>query len=112
MQYFYLSQFWGAVPLVTKTLTLEEANTATKTPKADIINFLITEFSEAAADLPRYKDIPASESVEHQNKLHCISRRVYLLKNVILKHLQFIKKLLIIKTILSILTTEVFFHQE
>jgi len=60
-QYFYLSQFWGAVPLVTKTLTLEEANTATKTPKADIINFLITEFSEAAADLPRYKDIPASE---------------------------------------------------
>lgn len=60
-QYFYLSQFWGNVPLVTKTLTPEEANNVTKTPKADIINFIITEFTEAAADLPLYKDIPASE---------------------------------------------------
>jgi tetratricopeptide (TPR) repeat protein len=60
-QYFYLSQFWGAVPLVTKTLTPDEANTVTKTPKAEIISFVIKEFTEAAADLPRYKDIPASE---------------------------------------------------
>ena len=60
-QYFYLSQFWGAVPLVTKTLTPEEANVVTKTSKAEIINFIIKEFTEAAADLPRYKDIPASE---------------------------------------------------
>lgn len=60
-QYFYLSQFWGAVPLVKKTLTPDEANKVTKTPKAEIINFIITEFTEAAADLPRYKDIPASE---------------------------------------------------
>ncbi|HLP71288.1 MAG TPA: RagB/SusD family nutrient uptake outer membrane protein [Bacteroidales bacterium] len=60
-QYFYLSQFWGSVPLVTKTLTPEEANTVTKTSKADIISFVITEFAAAAADLPLYKDIPASE---------------------------------------------------
>jgi len=60
-QYFYLSQFWGAVPLVTKSLTPDEANTVTKTPKTDIVNFVITEFSEAAVDLPRYKDIPSSE---------------------------------------------------
>ena len=60
-QYFYLSQFWGAVPLVQKTLTPDEANNVTKTPKAEIIKFIITEFTEAANDLPRYKDIPSSE---------------------------------------------------
>lgn len=60
-QYFYLSQFWGAVPLVTQTLTPDEANEVTKSAKSDIINFIIDEFSKAAADLPRYKDIPGSE---------------------------------------------------
>jgi len=60
-QYFYLSQFWGAVPLVTKSLTPEEANVVTKTPKSEVIAFVIKEFSEAASDLPRYKDMAASE---------------------------------------------------
>lgn len=60
-QYFYLSQFWGDVPLVTKTLTPDEANSVAKTAKSDIINFILTEFSEAVEDLPRYKDIPADE---------------------------------------------------
>lgn len=61
-QYFYMSQFWGSVPLVTGLLTKEEANTLDKAPKADIINFVIKEFTEAAADLPRFKDIPTTES--------------------------------------------------
>ncbi len=60
-QYFYLSQFWGSVPLVTNTLTPDEANTVTKTPKSEIISFIIKEFSEAVEYLPRYKDMPASE---------------------------------------------------
>ncbi|MCG6189169.1 RagB/SusD family nutrient uptake outer membrane protein [Maribellus maritimus] len=60
-QYFYLSQFWGSVPLVKSTLTPDEANTVTKNPKSEIVNFVITEFSEAAVDLPRYKDMAASE---------------------------------------------------
>lgn len=60
-QYFYMSQFWGSVPLVTKLLTLEEANSVTKAPKAEIVNFVITELTEAAAILPRHKDIPAAE---------------------------------------------------
>jgi tetratricopeptide (TPR) repeat protein len=60
-QFFYLSQYWGAVPLVTKTLTPEEANVVTKASKSEIVNFVIKEFSEAAADLPRYKDMPSSE---------------------------------------------------
>ncbi|CAN5914668.1 RagB/SusD family nutrient uptake outer membrane protein [soil metagenome] len=60
-QYFYMSQFWGSVPLVTKLLTPEEANTLTKAPKAEVVAFVLSEFTDAAADLPRYKDIPAAE---------------------------------------------------
>src|SRR5690606_30125052 len=48
-------------PLVTSTLTPDEANNVSKASKADIVNFVITELSEAAVDLPRYADIPASE---------------------------------------------------
>lgn len=60
-QYFYMSQFWGSVPLVTKLLTKEEANSLAKAPKTELVNFVLTEFAEAANDLPRHKDIPASE---------------------------------------------------
>lgn len=61
-QYFYLSQFFQDVPLVTKVLTKEEANTVEKTTKEQITNFVIKEFTEAAADLPRFKDLKASET--------------------------------------------------
>ncbi len=60
-QYFYMSQFWGAVPLVTNTLTPEEANVVTKASKADVVKFVIDEFSEIVNDLPRYKDMGADE---------------------------------------------------
>lgn len=61
-QYFYMSQFFKSVPLVTRTLSPVEANTVEKAPHADIVNFAIKELTEAAADLPRFKDIPASEA--------------------------------------------------
>lgn len=61
-QYFYLSQFFQDVPLVTKVLTKDEANSVTKTPKAKITEFVITEFTEAATDLPRFKELKASET--------------------------------------------------
>jgi hypothetical protein len=60
-QYFYMSQFWGSVPLVTQVLTPEQANGATKAPKEEIVNFVITELAAAAENLPRHKDIPGSE---------------------------------------------------
>lgn len=61
IQYFYLSQYFWDVPLVTKTLTKEEANQVTKTSKADITKFIINEFTEIATLLPRHKDIKSSE---------------------------------------------------
>lgn len=61
-QYFYMSQHFGSVPLVTKTLSPEEANSVSKAPHADLINYAIAEFTAAAADLPRTKDIPPAET--------------------------------------------------
>lgn len=61
-QYFYLSQFFQDVPLVTKVLTKDEANTVKKTPQAQITDFIIKEFTEAATDLPRFKDLAKDET--------------------------------------------------
>jgi hypothetical protein len=60
-QYFYLSQYFGSVPLVTKTLTPQEANTVTKATHQDLVNFVITEYTASAADVPRFKEIPSGE---------------------------------------------------
>jgi tetratricopeptide (TPR) repeat protein len=61
-QYFYMSQHWGSVPLVTKTLTPDEANQVEKAPKSAIVQFVIDELTAAAADLPGQKSLAASES--------------------------------------------------
>ncbi|MGN6436343.1 MAG: RagB/SusD family nutrient uptake outer membrane protein [Agriterribacter sp.] len=61
-QYFYMSQYWGSVPLVTKTLSLEEANTVTKASRADIVKFVKDELTAVAAILPQQKNLAASEA--------------------------------------------------
>lgn len=60
-QYFYLSQFFGAVPLVKTTLTLEEANNVTKASKQEVAQYAIDELKAAAEALPSYSQIPAAE---------------------------------------------------
>jgi hypothetical protein len=60
-QYHYLSISYGAVPLVTETLTLEEANTADKTPKDQVVQFVIDELSAIVNDLPQASEMPAGE---------------------------------------------------
>jgi hypothetical protein len=55
-EYFVLSQFYGAVPLVTRTLSLEEAN-QDRTPKKIVVDFIISELEEIVEDLPQvYSD--------------------------------------------------------
>jgi hypothetical protein len=61
IQYFYLSQYFQDVPLVTKTLSKEEANQVKKATRADITKFVVTELTESAALLPRHKDIKSTE---------------------------------------------------
>ncbi|MBU1821767.1 MAG: RagB/SusD family nutrient uptake outer membrane protein [Bacteroidetes bacterium] len=60
-QYFYLSQYFGSVPLVQKTLTPDEANNVDKAPKSEVVQFVISEFAAAAQALPNYARLGASE---------------------------------------------------
>src|SRR5690606_10291479 len=50
--YFYLSTHWGDVPLVTEMLTLGEANSVTRTPRAVVVDFVLKELTEIAQILP------------------------------------------------------------
>lgn len=60
-QYFYMSQYWGSVPLVTKTLSDQEANIVTKASKQEIVQFVIDELAAAAEALPRYRDLTPND---------------------------------------------------
>ena len=51
-QYIKLAGFYGDVPLVTKTLTIAEAQQLTRTPLAAVYDFIDKELSEASALLP------------------------------------------------------------
>ena len=61
VQYFYLASYYHDVPLITKVLTLDEANTVTKSSRKEVMGFAIKELSDVAAILPRHKDMPAGE---------------------------------------------------
>lgn len=60
-QYHYLASYFYDVPLVTTVLTGEESNNVTKETRANILAWCAKEFTEAAADLPRFSEIPGSE---------------------------------------------------
>ncbi len=53
--YFYLTGFFGDVPLITKTINLEEAQME-RTPKKEIVDWIIKELDEIAPALPVYFD--------------------------------------------------------
>ncbi len=61
IEYFYLAQFYGDVPLVTKLLSVKEANSVTKTPKAEVEDFVTTELTAAAQDLPSFAAITGND---------------------------------------------------
>jgi starch-binding outer membrane protein, SusD/RagB family len=50
--YFWLSQLYGNVPLVVKTLTFDEANSAKQSTQKEITAFAINELTEAEKNLP------------------------------------------------------------
>lgn len=50
--YFNMSQYWGAVPLVTKLLTMEESITISSATKEEIITFVLSELADIEKDLP------------------------------------------------------------
>lgn len=60
-QYLYLVTYFGSVPLTTKTLTLQEANTVEKASVKEVEDFIETELTGAAVDLPKDGDMSAGE---------------------------------------------------
>jgi hypothetical protein len=57
--YFWLSQMFGDVPLVEKTLTFDEANSVSQSTKEDVVNFALNDLNEAVQYLPLMR--PPSE---------------------------------------------------
>ncbi|TWR26660.1 RagB/SusD family nutrient uptake outer membrane protein [Mucilaginibacter achroorhodeus] len=50
--YFMLETWWGDVPLIQKDITIDESKTVARTPKADVVSFILKELDDAAAALP------------------------------------------------------------
>jgi hypothetical protein len=50
--YFHLENWWGDVPFFQKDLTIDEANSIGRTPKAQVVDFILKELDEIAPALP------------------------------------------------------------
>jgi len=50
--HFNLMKWWGDVPLLQKDITPDEAKTIARTPRAEVLNFVLAELDAAAAVLP------------------------------------------------------------
>lgn len=50
--YFNLARAYGDVPLITKVLTEEEANQVSRTPVAEVFDFIVKECDDIADELP------------------------------------------------------------
>ncbi|PKB00272.1 putative outer membrane starch-binding protein [Flavobacteriaceae bacterium MAR_2009_75] len=60
--YFYISQFWGSAPLITSTLTPDEANNVDKASKQDLVSFVESELLTAVEDLPSFGQLSGAEA--------------------------------------------------
>jgi hypothetical protein len=61
-EHFNLTKWYGDVPIVDHDATPEEAQTIARSPKADVIKFVVDELEAATAALPSKDAIPASEN--------------------------------------------------
>jgi starch-binding outer membrane protein, SusD/RagB family len=60
--HFNLMKWWGDVPLLSKDPTPEEAQVVSRSPKADVLKFVIDELDAAAAALPKREDYAAADN--------------------------------------------------
>lgn len=61
-QYFYLASYFHNVPLVTQSLSMEEANNVKKTSRSEVTKWVCTEMQEAANDLPTWAEVAAENA--------------------------------------------------
>ena len=80
--FFRLTNFYGDIPFFTKDITLEEANTISRTPRAKVIEFIHQELDDILQYLPTRDQL----SVEENGKITqaaalMLQARVYLYDN-------------------------------
>ena len=59
--FFQLETWFGDVPLIDKDITIDESKTIARTPKAQVIDFILKELDEVAAVLPVNTAYPAAD---------------------------------------------------
>ena len=79
--YFRLVNFYGDIPFFTKDITLDEANTISRTPAATVLQFIHDELEDIKDDLP----INTALSADEQGKItkgavSMLQARVYLME--------------------------------
>lgn len=62
MLFFRLANNYGDVPLFDYTLTIEEANTIARSPKADVIKFVRDELNDIVGTLPTRQEYAAADN--------------------------------------------------
>jgi starch-binding outer membrane protein, SusD/RagB family len=60
--HFNLMKWWGDVPLLSKDLTPDEAKAIARTPKAEVLAFILSELDAAAAVLPNKDQYAAADN--------------------------------------------------
>lgn len=60
--FFRLASHYGDVPLFEQSLTMQEANSVTRSPKSDVINFVRKELNEVAGTLPTKQEYMAADN--------------------------------------------------
>ena len=61
-EHFNLTNWYGDVPLVTDDITPDEAKVIPRTPKATVVNFILSELAAIIPDLPSQNQLPASQN--------------------------------------------------
>ncbi|WDF57323.1 RagB/SusD family nutrient uptake outer membrane protein [Mucilaginibacter sp. KACC 22063] len=59
---FNLTKWYGDVPLVNNDISQEEAKNIARTPKADVVNFILGELDAILPPLPSKDQLPAAEN--------------------------------------------------
>ncbi|WP_266202717.1 RagB/SusD family nutrient uptake outer membrane protein [Pontibacter kalidii] len=65
LMYSYLTSFWGDVPLVKNTLSIDEVYVP-RNPKEEVVNFILQDLEEAAQHLPA--EIPTGANLGRMSK--------------------------------------------
>jgi hypothetical protein len=79
LNYYYMVQIWGDLPLVTKAITAEESYSVLRSPKADILKQIIDDLQFAKATLPLASGV---KEAGHSSKgaAQALLGKVYLLQ--------------------------------